>query len=302
MTDGTGDDPRPLPFILGIVGDSGSGKSTVAAGVRALLGPDRVTSLELDDYHRFTRAERAERGVTSLHPSVHDFALMREHLELLRSGRPIRNRRYDHTDGSFAPSRVIEPNDVVLARGLLGYPSDELRAEYDLAVFLQPDSELLFRRKLRRDVQHRGYAEADVLKYIVQHLLDSKEFVLPQAERADLLVRSEATDPKRPDTEVRTTLRLRRAAADAVRGDVELHELPGVEFEDDQSGVTLRLTETLSESAVNELARARFPEAHPSDDLGEAEALHGTRAELAFTQLLIADLARKLRRVRRTTA
>jgi uridine kinase len=294
------EDARTLPFILGIVGDSGSGKSTVAAGVRALLGPERVTSLELDDYHRFTRAERAERGVTSLHPSVHDFSLMREHLELLSGGRPIRNRRYDHSDGTFAPSRVIEPGEVVLARGLLGYPSDELRAEYDLAVFLQPDSELLFRRKLRRDVRHRGYAEADVLKYLVKHLLDSKEFVLPQAERADLLVRTETTDAERPDAAVRTTLRLRRAAAETVRGDAALREVAGIEWEEDATGVSLRLTEDLREDAVYELGRSRFAEADPEQALGEAEALHGTPAELAFTQLLIADLARKLRRVRTT--
>src|SRR3954454_24019339 len=77
-----------LPFVLGIVGDSGSGKSTVAQGVASLIGPDRVSTLELDDYHRHTRAERAELGVTALHPSVHNFPLMAEHLRLLGRAAP----------------------------------------------------------------------------------------------------------------------------------------------------------------------------------------------------------------------
>src|SRR5437763_658855 len=89
------DEADDLPFVLGIVGDSGSGKSTVAEGVASLIGPERVSTLELDDYPRHTRAERQELGLTALHPSVHDFPLMQEHLRLLGSGRPVRNRRYD---------------------------------------------------------------------------------------------------------------------------------------------------------------------------------------------------------------
>ncbi|HYJ79187.1 MAG TPA: hypothetical protein VEW03_06285, partial [Longimicrobiaceae bacterium] len=68
----SGEARQHLPFVLGIIGDSGSGKSTVAAGVRALIGADRVSALELDDYHRFTRAERQEQGLTALSPAVHN--------------------------------------------------------------------------------------------------------------------------------------------------------------------------------------------------------------------------------------
>ncbi|HZG42250.1 MAG TPA: hypothetical protein VEY93_04760, partial [Longimicrobium sp.] len=127
MSDVQGDAPRHLPFVLGIVGDSGSGKSTVARGVRELIGPARVSTLELDDYHRYSRAERQELGLTPLNPLVHNLGLMQEHLQLLRRGRPVRNRSYDHTDGSFGPMRTLEPEEVVLARGLLGFPTDELR-------------------------------------------------------------------------------------------------------------------------------------------------------------------------------
>ena len=86
------DRDAPAPTLVGIVGDSGSGKTTVAHAVRQLLGPERVTELQLDDYHRYTREERQEKGITALHPDAHDFALMREHLQLLRQGRPVRVR------------------------------------------------------------------------------------------------------------------------------------------------------------------------------------------------------------------
>jgi energy-coupling factor transporter ATP-binding protein EcfA2 len=100
------------PFVLAIVGDSGSGKSTLADSVTALLGRERVTDVLLDDYHRFTREERAAREATALNPIVHNFPLIQEHLQLLRQGRPIRNRSYEHANGTFGAIRTIEPREI----------------------------------------------------------------------------------------------------------------------------------------------------------------------------------------------
>ena len=66
-------------------------------------------------------------------------------------------------------------------------------------------------------MQSRGYKEAEVLKYIAQHLLDSKEYVLPQAGRADLVVRYGLPAPDAPDEEIGVSMLLRRRAADLAR-------------------------------------------------------------------------------------
>jgi uridine kinase len=301
MSDEQGDAPRHLPFVLGIIGDSGSGKSTVARGVRELIGPARVTTLELDDYHRYSRAERQELGLTALNPMVHNLSLVQEHLNLLRRGRPVRNRSYDHTDGTFGPLRVLEPEEVVIVRGLLGFPTEELRAAYDLAAFLYPEPELLFRWKLRRDTRSRGYSEAEVLKSIARHLVDSKIYVLPQADRADLVVRYEVPDFDAPDTDVRTTLTLRRAAADAVRSNGiagRLGEHGRVE-EGEEGELIVRIDSTLPQEVVDAWGRERFPDTYASAGYGTYQGDEnddGRLVPLAFTQLLIADLAQKLRR------
>ncbi|HET6764591.1 MAG TPA: hypothetical protein VFH27_12995 [Longimicrobiaceae bacterium] len=291
-----------FPFILGIIGDSGSGKSTVADGVRALIGTDRVGSLELDDYHRYTRAERLDLGLSALNPSVHNLPLMHEHLQLLRRGRPVRNRRYDHSDGTFGPIRTLDPHEVVIARGLLGYPTEELRAAYDLAVFLAPEPELLFRWKLRRDVKTRGYSEAQVLKRIAQHLLDSKQYVLPQAERADLVVRYEIPEWDTPDSQVAVTLLLRRAAAESVRGDGAMERFGGhvqVEEGGEDGELTLRVSPALSAEQVEAWAAELFPETYTPGGLGaymDEEGGTGASGPIGFAQVLIADLTQKLRR------
>ena len=301
MSDATAQAQHHHPFVLGIVGDSGSGKSTVARGVRALIGPEHTSTLELDDYHRYTRAERQEMGLTALNPTVHNLSLMQEHLNLLRTGRTVRNRSYDHTDGSFGPVRVLEPQEVVVVRGLLGFPTDELRAAYDLAVFLYPEPELLFRWKLRRDTKSRGYAEADVLKYIAAHLLDSKLYVLPQADRADMVVRYEVPEWDSPDSDVQTSILFRRAAAQAVRGNgigTRFGEFVRME-EGGEGDVVVRVDSRLPQDAVDAWGTERFPDSYPAAALGAHQDEDGDEARrvpLAFVQILIADLAQKLRR------
>jgi uridine kinase len=287
----------PVPaLVVGIVGDSGSGKSTVADAVAGLLGRDRVADFRLDDYHRFTRQERAERGVSSLHPSVHNLLLMQEHLALLRSGQPVLTRSYSHGDGTFGPVRTIEPRDVVLARGLLGFPTSELEGLYDLSVFLRPEPELLFRWKLRRDVLFRGYTEAEVLKYIADHLLDAKEFVLPQAELADIVVEYALPDPEAPDTEVHTTMRLRRAAGELAGSNGIFDALP-VERTCEGGEVVVRFGTEVPESAVEEWASQRLT---CCGGLGDAGAYHDEtgqvrrRASLALVEVLIAYFGQRM--------
>lgn len=285
------------PFVLGIVGDSGSGKNTLAGAVTVLLGPERVTEVRLDDYHRFTREERALRGVTALNPIVHNTSLIQEHLQLLRQGRPIRNRTYEHANGTFGPIRTIEPGEIVVVRGLLGYPSDELRSLYHLAVFLHPEPELLFRWKLRRDVQARGYTEAQVLTYIAHHLLDSKEFVLPQAERADLVVRHELSHWEAPVSEIRTSLILRRTMADLARQE-DLFSGLAVHIEDQGEEVRVELADVLTEVQVDGWGRAHFPHTYVPERVGMYTDEQGEpvrRAQLAMVEVLVARAAEMLR-------
>ena len=59
------------PIILGIVGDSASGKTTLSAGVAQILGEDRCTVLCTADYHRDDRRERAAEGMSADDPRAH---------------------------------------------------------------------------------------------------------------------------------------------------------------------------------------------------------------------------------------
>jgi phosphoribulokinase len=50
--------------LLGIIGDSAAGKTTVTRGLVRVLGEDNVTHVCSDDCYRYDRKQRAELGIT----------------------------------------------------------------------------------------------------------------------------------------------------------------------------------------------------------------------------------------------
>jgi energy-coupling factor transporter ATP-binding protein EcfA2 len=91
------------PIILGIVGDSGAGKTTLTRGIGQILGEENITVIGTDDYHRYDRSQRAEIGITALHPDCNYLDIMQQHLMLLRTGQSILKPIYNHHTGTFDP-------------------------------------------------------------------------------------------------------------------------------------------------------------------------------------------------------
>lgn len=177
------------PVILAVVGDSAAGKTTLSAGIAAILGPGRVVTLSLDDYHRFSRAEREARGLTPLHPDCNHIELMEEHLHRLASGQPIVKPVYNHTTGNIDGRQRLAPAPFIIAEGLLGLATPRLREPYHVRVFLDPPEALRERWKLQRDSVLRGYTPEQVHAEIVRRRPDAAEFIQPQRGWADIVVR-----------------------------------------------------------------------------------------------------------------
>ncbi|NJN88879.1 MAG: phosphoribulokinase [Leptolyngbyaceae cyanobacterium SL_7_1] len=176
------------PIILGIVGDSAAGKTTLTKGIAQILGEDNVTIICTDDYHRYDRKQRAEKGISALHPDCNYLDIIQQHLSLLRTGQPILKPIYNHTTGSFDPPEYIEPRTYVIVEGLLGYSTRGMRDSYDVKVYLAPPESLRTQWKVRRDTRKRGYSEAEVLEQLRKREFDSEAFIRPQRQWADVIV------------------------------------------------------------------------------------------------------------------
>ena len=176
------------PILLGIAGDSAAGKSTISQGLMNILGAEAVTRVCTDDYHKYDRSERAERSLTPLRPECNFINVMEQHLECLHYGQPILKPVYEHDTGTLVRPEYVRPRPFVLVDGLLGFSTPTLRQFYDVKVFLEPPENLRKVWKLKRDTTRRGYTTQQVLEELERREPDSRDFIRPQREYADLVV------------------------------------------------------------------------------------------------------------------
>ncbi len=102
------------PIILGVVGDSASGKTTLTRALIAVLGHDAVTHIATDDYHKYDRRQRADLAITALHPDCNHLDILAQHLELLRDAQPILKPVYAHHNGTLGCPQYVEPKRFVV--------------------------------------------------------------------------------------------------------------------------------------------------------------------------------------------
>jgi len=175
-------------FIVGIAGDSGSGKTTFANAIRKLLGEDIVGTITLDDYHVYDRAMRWKLGITPLHPDANNLKLVETHLFMLKRGEKIKKPTYDHKTGTFGPWEDFEPTPVIIVEGLHTL-YDGIRDYLDFKIFVDPARYIKRRWKIKRDVEERGYDKRKVIEEIIQREPDYKRYIDFQKIYADVIIK-----------------------------------------------------------------------------------------------------------------
>jgi phosphoribulokinase len=179
------------PVMLGIVGDSAAGKTTLTDGIIRLLGEERMAVMCTDDYHRYDRAQRRELDITPLDVACNYMDIMAQHLRLLAAGEPILKPVYLHEHGTFGPPEYVVPRQFTVVEGLLGLTTKPMRDCFALKVYLDPPEALRRRWKIERDCAKRGYAPEQVIQELERREPDSSAFIRPQRDTADMVVRFE---------------------------------------------------------------------------------------------------------------
>ncbi len=179
------------PFIIGIAGGSGSGKTTVAQIVRHSL-KDNCAILYQDSYykdqsHKFDRDGGA---VNFDHPSSIDFKLMEKHLKAIKNGENIEMPFYDfatHTRAKETTRFEIRP--IIFLDGILIFSQPAIQDCLDYKVFVSATEEHRFQRRLKRDVETRGRTEQGVRdQFFGQVAPMHNKFVEPHQREADLVL------------------------------------------------------------------------------------------------------------------
>lgn len=153
------------PFLVGIAGGSGSGKTALAHALRESLRPARAVSFAQDAYYRdrgaLPPAARARLDFDA--PDAFDLDLFVEHLATLRRGGRVRPPRYCFvTHRRRGRGAAVGPADIVLVEGLFLFVDPRARELLDLLIYLDAPEPLRLARRLARDVAERGRTEQSV--------------------------------------------------------------------------------------------------------------------------------------------
>jgi phosphoribulokinase len=291
------------PIILGIVGDSATGKTTLSAGVAQILGADHCTVFCTDDYHRYERRYRAEHGLSALDPRANYVDVLEHHLRLLRQGEPILKPVYDHRQGTLGPPEYVKPKEFVIAEGLLGYTTRGMRDCYDVKIYLDPEEELRVKWKIHRDTTTRGYTLAEVMAALDKRKDMSVNYIHPQRTFADIVIRFQrpkGANGSDTELDVRHILRPTLPHPDFTplfdgTSNAGLH----LELARDRDGKpvdVLEINGNISDKRaerIEDLLWNLIPEAgHLRDQVGRIDVANGTNGArkshpLALTQLLV---------------
>lgn len=181
------------PYIIGVAGGSGSGKTYFARELQKILGDERCSILYQDNYYIDQSAKFDGDGgsVNFDHPSSLDFDLLAQGLRDLKQGNSIKVPLYDFATHTRKVETIdCHPKKIILVDGILILDSSVVRAALDEAVFFDTPEELRFKRRLDRDVHERGRTPDGVKKqFDLQVKPMHNQFVEPSKIFAQTIVK-----------------------------------------------------------------------------------------------------------------
>lgn len=179
------------PFVVGVAGGTGSGKTTVARKI-VEAGAGDVSILEFDTYYRdrpdLTYDERCSLNFD--HPESLETSLMLQHIRALKRGERVETPTYDfktHRRGEI--TRPVEVSPILVVEGILLFVDKEVRDECDLKLFVDTDADIRVLRRVRRDMEKRGRTFESVRQQYYDSVRPMHlQFVEPSKRWADVII------------------------------------------------------------------------------------------------------------------
>ena len=206
------------PYLIGIAGHSGAGKTTLARRLAGRLTGTPEAVLPLDAYYLdrggVPLAERKRLDFES--PAAFDLPLLLEQLRQIAAGRTIARPVYDYRTHARRPETArLEPGRTVVVEGRLALYWEAVRALLAMRIFIACDAGTCLQRRLARDARERDRsAAATRAQWHATVHPQFRRYVEPTQRHADLVV-----DGAEPVEAAAGAILRAVAGRQAVRGD-----------------------------------------------------------------------------------
>jgi uridine kinase len=181
------------PYIIGIAGGSGSGKTFFLKCFLEHFTADEVSLVSQDDYyipvaHNMTKEENKLYNFDL--PATIDHEHFQQDISKLLSKEPILKQEYTFNNPDAVPKMIeIKPAPILIVEGLFILHFKDIAELLDLKVFIDADEDVALQRRLKRDLIERGYSHDDVMYKWINHVVPAyKEYLLPYKDECDRVI------------------------------------------------------------------------------------------------------------------
>jgi uridine kinase len=181
------------PFVIGIAGGSGSGKTFFLKCFLEHFTVDEVCLVSQDDYyipvaHNMTKEENKLYNFDL--PSTIDHAHFEDDIAKLINNQTVTKQEYTFNNPNAIPKLMeIRPAPILIVEGLFILHFKKIASQLDMTIFIEADEEIALQRRLKRDLLERGYSYDDVKYKWTNHVVPAyNEYLLPYREGCDKLI------------------------------------------------------------------------------------------------------------------
>lgn len=177
--------------VLGVAGDSASGKTTIINKVKDYFGND-IAVISHDSYYKahddMPFEERCKLNYD--HPDSFESERMAEDVRKLIKGHEIQMPVYDYCNHNRSKETVtVEPRPVIIIEGILVLEDRELRDLMDIKIYVDTDADERLMRRIQRDMVERGRSIESIIKQYSETVKPMhEEFVEPSKKYADIII------------------------------------------------------------------------------------------------------------------
>ncbi|MFC3196312.1 uridine kinase [Parapedobacter deserti] len=188
------------PYVAGIAGSSGSGKTFFLNCFLNHFAAHEVALISQDDYYipANTKTQEENKLYNFDLPTAIDREAFYRDIDSLFSGHTIYREEYTFNNPAIKPRiRETRPAPILIVEGLFIFYYEEVNALLDHRIFLHADEEVALQRRLSRDLLERGYNGDDVRYKWVNHVMPAyHRYLLPFRDQCDRVIMNNTDDPQ----------------------------------------------------------------------------------------------------------
>lgn len=182
------------PFLIGIAGRSGAGKSEIARQLASWL-PGNPSVVSLDSYYfAMDDVPLEDRGKRNFdHPESLDWDLIADHVAALARGERIEEPIYIFaTHTRSRETKPIPPAKYIILEGLFALHDERVREHLGAKIFIETPDGVCYERRKERDVVERGRTVPDIERQYAETVRPmAEQYVVPSSQHADLVLRGD---------------------------------------------------------------------------------------------------------------